>query len=69
MVSICPHNRKNPVSIDGPCYRCGGKWKVYRLNGDERLALAEIGIIGIVAKCTRCGIASMATRVVGARSV
>jgi hypothetical protein len=60
MVSICPHNRGNPVCVDDPCYRCGGKWKIMRLVQDEVEAVASWG--DFVVKCRGCGIVSMATR-------
>ena len=60
MVSICPHNRGNPVCVDEPCYRCGGQWKIMRLSDEDREALSRYG--DLVVKCRGCGILSMATR-------
>jgi hypothetical protein len=61
MVSIRPHNITNPVCVDDPCYRCEGRWKLMRLTLADRERMEELGV-HLVAKCTRCGIVSAATR-------
>jgi hypothetical protein len=69
MVSICPHNRRDPVPFDSRCYRCDGAWKLLRMTDSERAALAEWTRGLLVVKCRNCGIVSMATRVAGERSL
>ena len=69
MVSICPHNRTNPVNVDDPCYYCEGKWKPLLLSEAEREDLARYMVDGqFIVRCSRCGIVSMAIRAAAVRS-
>lgn len=55
-----PRNRKSPVPLDAPCYRCEGQWKLLLLTAEDRIAL-RLGRT-LVAKCRRCGLTSCVTR-------
>ena len=57
-MTIRPHNGRNPVPLDEPCYRCEGRWKILLLDADDKQRLDW----RLVAKCQRCGIVSFATR-------
>jgi 2-keto-3-deoxy-L-rhamnonate aldolase RhmA len=61
VMAMRPHNIRNPVSVDDPCYRCGGRYKILHADGDDISQWAEWGVT-LVVKCRNCGILSAATR-------